>query len=41
NSQLSLDKKKEHANFIIDNSGNIMKTKEQVVDLIELLNLYK
>ncbi|MPQ44366.1 dephospho-CoA kinase [Clostridium tarantellae] len=41
NAQLSLDKKKEYANFIIDNSGNIMKTKEQILDLIDLLNLYK
>lgn len=41
NSQWSLDKKKEYANFIIDNSGNIMKTKEQVDDLIEFLKLYK
>lgn len=41
NSQLSLDKKKEYANFIIDNSGNLNKTKEQVDDLIELLKLYE
>lgn len=41
NSQWSLDKKKEYANFIIDNSGNFIKTKEQVDDLIELLKLYK
>lgn len=41
NSQWSLDKKKEYANFIIDNSGNLLKTKEQVDDLIELLKLYK
>lgn len=41
NSQWSLDKKKEYANFIIDNSGNLIKTKEQVDDLIELLKLYK
>ena len=41
NSQLSLDKKREYANFIIDNSGNLNKTKEQVDDLIELLNLYE
>lgn len=41
NSQMSLDKKKEYANFIIDNSGNLNKTKEQVDDLIELLKLYE
>ncbi|WP_300347386.1 dephospho-CoA kinase [Clostridium sp.] len=41
NSQLSLDRKKEYANFIIDNSGNLIKTKEQVDDLIEFFNLYK
>ncbi|MDO4534237.1 MAG: dephospho-CoA kinase [Clostridium perfringens] len=41
NSQLSLDRKKEYANFIIDNSGNLNKTKEQVDDLIELLKLYE
>lgn len=41
NSQWSLDKKREYANFIIDNSGNLIKTKEQVDDLIELLKLCK
>lgn len=41
NSQLSLDKKKEYANFIIDNNKNLIKTKEQVDDLVDLLKLYK
>ena len=41
NSQLSLDKKKDYANFIIDNSKNLIKTKEQVDDLVDLLKLYK
>lgn len=41
NSQISLDKKKDYANFIIDNSKNLIKTKEQVDDLVDLLKLYK
>ncbi|MGL5615429.1 MAG: dephospho-CoA kinase [Sarcina sp.] len=41
NAQWSLEKKKEFVNLIIDNSGNLIKTKEQVDDLIDLLNLYK
>lgn len=41
NSQWSLDKKRDYANFIIDNSGSLIKTKEQVDDLIELLKLCK
>lgn len=41
NSQLSLESKKEYANLIIDNSGNLMKTKEQIDDLLELFTLYQ
>lgn len=41
NAQLSLDRKKEYANFIIDNSASLIKTKEQVDDMIEILKLYK
>lgn len=41
NSQLSLDKKKEFANFIIDNSGSLIETKKQADDIIEILNMYK
>lgn len=41
NAQWSLEKKKEFVNLVIDNSNNIIKTKEQVDDFIELLNLYK
>ncbi|GFP75103.1 dephospho-CoA kinase [Clostridium fungisolvens] len=41
NAQLPLDRKKEYANFIIDNSTSLIKTKEQVDDMIEILNLYK
>lgn len=41
NSQLSLEKKKEYSNLIIDNSGNLMKTKEQIDDLLEFFTLYQ
>jgi dephospho-CoA kinase len=41
NAQLSLERKKEYANFIIDNSASLIKTKEQVDDMIEILKLYK
>ncbi|MGL4655968.1 MAG: dephospho-CoA kinase [Sarcina sp.] len=41
NSQWSMEKKKEFANLIIDNNENLIKTKEQVDDLVEFLKLYK
>ncbi|MBK1809065.1 dephospho-CoA kinase [Clostridium sp. YIM B02505] len=41
NAQLPLDRKKEYANFIIDNSASLIKTKEQVDDMVEILKLYK
>jgi dephospho-CoA kinase len=41
NAQLPLERKKEYANFIIDNSASLVKTKEQVDDMIEILSLYK
>lgn len=41
NAQLSLEKKKEYANIIIDNSKDISSTEVQVRDLIGILNLYK
>lgn len=41
NAQWSLEKKKKFVNLVIDNNNNIIKTKEQVDDFIELLNLYK
>lgn len=41
NAQWSLEKKKEFVNLIIDNSNSLIKTKEQIDDFIELLNLYK
>lgn len=41
NSQMSIEKKKEFANLIIDNNDSIVKTKEQVDDLIEFLKLYR
>ncbi|SHE85596.1 dephospho-CoA kinase [Clostridium fallax] len=41
NSQLSLDRKKDFANFIIDNGGSLIETKKQVDDIIDILNMYK
>ncbi|SHJ98489.1 dephospho-CoA kinase [Clostridium cavendishii DSM 21758] len=41
NAQMSLDRKKDYANFIIDNGKNLIKTKEQIDDLVELLRLYE
>ena len=41
NSQWSLEKKRDYANLIIDNNGNLINTKEQVDDLIDFLKLYK
>jgi len=41
NAQLPLEKKKEYANFIIDNSASLIKTKEQVDDMVQILSFYK
>ena len=41
NSQLSLEKKKEFASFLIDNSESLMETKKQIDDIVSILNLYK
>lgn len=41
NAQISLEKKKEYANIVIDNSKDILNTEVQVRDLIGILNLYK
>ncbi|WP_297517442.1 dephospho-CoA kinase [uncultured Clostridium sp.] len=41
NSQWSMEKKKEQSNLIIDNNGNLIKTKEQVDDLVKFLKIYK
>lgn len=41
NSQMSLDKKKEYSDFIINNTGTIIETKEQVDKLLEYLNVLK
>ena len=41
NSQWSLEKKRDYANLIIDNNGNLINTKEQVDDLIDFLKLYE
>jgi len=37
NSQMSIEEKKEFANIIIDNNGDISKTKIQVKDIVEFL----
>lgn len=37
NAQLSLDKKRDYAHIIIDNNGDLLKTKEQVDRVIEFL----
>ena len=39
NSQLSLDKKRDYAHMIIDNNGDLLKTKEQVDKVIDFLNV--
>lgn len=39
NAQLSLDKKRDYAHIIIDNNGDLLKTKEQVEKVIEFLNV--
>ncbi|WP_300380768.1 dephospho-CoA kinase [Clostridium sp.] len=39
NSQIPLDKKRDYANIIIDNSKDLIKTKEQVEKLVDLLNV--
>ena len=40
NSQLSLEEKKHYADFIIDNTGDIHSTREQVEDILEILKMY-
>lgn len=40
-SQMDLDSKKEFVNFIIDNSKDLNSTKEQVRDIVNILNMYK
>jgi dephospho-CoA kinase len=39
NAQISLDKKRDYAHIIIDNNGDLLKTKEQVDKVIEFLNV--
>lgn len=39
NSQMTLDEKKNYANIIIDNNGDLTKTKTQVDDLINFLKI--
>lgn len=39
NSQMSLEAKKEFANIIIDNNGELIETQKQVYDLIDFLKL--
>lgn len=40
NSQISLEEKKLYADFIIDNSGNLESTRQQVNDIVQILNMY-
>lgn len=39
NAQLSLDKKRDYAHIIIDNNGDLLKTKEQVDKVMSFLNV--
>ncbi|MBE6072812.1 MAG: dephospho-CoA kinase [Clostridium butyricum] len=39
NSQMSMEEKKEYANILIDNNGDLENTKKQVEDLIKFLKL--
>jgi dephospho-CoA kinase len=39
NAQMSLEAKKEFANIIIDNNGELMETQKQVYDLIDFMKL--
>lgn len=39
NAQLSLDKKREYAHIIIDNNGDLLKTKNQVDKVMDFLNV--
>ncbi|MCF0149187.1 MAG: dephospho-CoA kinase [Clostridium sp.] len=39
NAQLSLDKKRDYAHIIIDNNGDLIKTKNQVDKVMEFLNV--
>jgi len=41
NSQISLEEKKLYADFIIDNSGTLESTRQQVNDIVQILNMYK
>lgn len=40
NSQLSLEEKKQYADFIIDNTGEISSTRTQVEDILDILKMY-
>lgn len=39
NSQISMEEKKEFANIIIDNNGDLIETQKQVYDLIDFMKL--
>ncbi|MEQ8155536.1 MAG: dephospho-CoA kinase [Clostridiaceae bacterium] len=41
NAQMSMEKKKEYGNIIIDNSKDIVSTMAQVKQLVDILNSYK
>lgn len=39
NAQISLEKKRDYAQIIIDNNGDLLKTKRQVTELVDFLNI--
>ena len=41
NAQISLDKKKDYAHIIIDNNGDLLKTKGQVDKVMDFLNVIR
>ncbi|MDP4090398.1 MAG: dephospho-CoA kinase [Bacillota bacterium] len=41
NAQMSLEEKRAFANFIIDNSGSIENTRQQVQEIVEVLSIYR
>ena len=41
NSQMPMEEKKEFANIIIDNNGELIETQKQVYDLIDFIKLMR
>ncbi len=41
NSQMSLEEKRKYVDFVVDNSGTIEETKQQILDVLEILGLLK